>query len=39
VPGRRVPDGILIPLVRDAIREVDVSNRRIDVDMSFVEEG
>lgn len=39
VPGKRVPDGILIPLVRDAIREVDVANRRIDVDMSFVEEG
>ncbi len=39
VPGRRVPDGILIPLVRDAIRKVDVANRRIDVDMSFVEEG
>jgi 16S rRNA processing protein RimM len=39
VPGRRVPDGILIPLVRDAIREVDVANSRIDVDMSFVEEG
>jgi 16S rRNA processing protein RimM len=35
----RVPDGILIPLVRDAIREVDVANSRIDVDMSFVEEG
>jgi 16S rRNA processing protein RimM len=39
VSGRRVPDGILIPLVRDAIREVDVANSRIDVDMSFVEEG
>jgi 16S rRNA processing protein RimM len=39
VPGRRVPDGILIPLVRDAIREVDVERSRIDVDMSFVEEG
>jgi 16S rRNA processing protein RimM len=39
VPGKRVPDGILIPLVRDAIRKVDVANRRIDVDMSFLEEG
>lgn len=39
VSGGRVPDGILIPLVRDAIREVDVANGRIDVDMSFVEEG
>jgi 16S rRNA processing protein RimM len=38
-PGGRVPGGILIPLVRDAIREVDVENGRIDVDMSFVEEG
>jgi len=37
--GGRVPEGILIPLVRDAIREVDVANGRIDVDMSFVEEG
>jgi hypothetical protein len=25
--------------VRDAIREVDVERSRIDVDMSFVEEG
>jgi 16S rRNA processing protein RimM len=39
VPGRRVPEGILIPLVRDAIRHVDVANGRIEVDMSFVEEG
>jgi 16S rRNA processing protein RimM len=37
--GGRVPEGILIPLVRDAIRRVDVEERRIDVDMSFVEEG
>jgi 16S rRNA processing protein RimM len=35
----RVPGEILIPLVRDAIRAVDVANSRIDVDMSFVEEG
>jgi 16S rRNA processing protein RimM len=39
VPSGRVPGEILIPLVRDAIREVDVANSRIDVDMSFVEEG
>jgi len=39
VAGGRVPEGILIPLVRDAIRRVDVEKRRIDVDMSFVEEG
>lgn len=38
-PGGRVPEAILIPLVRDAIRRVDVGSGRIDVDMSFVEEG
>jgi 16S rRNA processing protein RimM len=27
---------LLIPLVRDAIRSIDVEGRRIDVDMSFV---
>jgi 16S rRNA processing protein RimM len=31
-------DGILIPLVRDAIRSIDVAARRIDVDMDFVGE-
>jgi 16S rRNA processing protein RimM len=35
--GGRVPDGILIPLVRDAIRRVDVERRVIDVNMSFIE--
>lgn len=30
---------LLIPMVGDAIRSVDVSRSRIDVDMSFVEEG
>jgi 16S rRNA processing protein RimM len=30
---------LLIPLVRDAIRSVDVAARRIDVDMGFVGEG
>jgi 16S rRNA processing protein RimM len=29
---------LLIPLVRDAIRKVDVARRRIDVDMSFLGE-
>jgi 16S rRNA processing protein RimM len=31
-------DGLLIPLVRDAIRSIDVEARRIDVDMEFVGE-
>lgn len=29
---------LLVPMVRDAIRRVDVAERRIDVDMSFVAE-
>jgi 16S rRNA processing protein RimM len=29
-------DGLLIPMVRDAIRSIDVEARRIDVDMGFV---
>lgn len=29
---------LLVPMVRDAIRRVDVAGRRIDVDMSFLEE-
>ena len=35
------PDGgeLLVPLVRDAIREVDVSGRRIDVDLGFLGAG
>jgi 16S rRNA processing protein RimM len=28
---------LLIPMVRDAIRSIDVQGRRIDVDMGFVE--
>jgi len=28
---------LLIPMVRDAIRSIDVDGRRIDVDMGFVE--
>ena len=33
------PDGseLLVPMVRDAIRSVDVAARRIDVDMGFLE--
>jgi 16S rRNA processing protein RimM len=31
-------DGMLIPLVRDAIRSIDVAARRIDVDMEFLGE-
>jgi 16S rRNA processing protein RimM len=30
---------LLIPLVRDAIRSVDVTARRIDVDMGFLGDG
>jgi ribosomal 30S subunit maturation factor RimM len=29
---------VLIPMVRDAIRSIDVEARRIDVDMEFVGE-
>ena len=28
---------MLIPLVRDAIRSIDIEARRIDVDLGFVE--
>jgi 16S rRNA processing protein RimM len=28
---------LLIPMVRDAIRSIDIEARRIDVDMGFVE--
>lgn len=33
------PDGsdLLVPMVRDAIRSIDVAARRIDVDLSFLE--
>jgi 16S rRNA processing protein RimM len=33
------PKPLLIPMVRDAIRRVDVAAGRIDVDMSFLEES
>jgi 16S rRNA processing protein RimM len=35
------PDGseLLVPLVRDAIRSIDVAARRIDVDLGFLGEG
>jgi 16S rRNA processing protein RimM len=35
------PDGteLLVPLVRDAIRSIDVAGRRIDVDLGFLGEG
>ena len=32
-------DALLIPLVRDAIRSIDLEARRIDVDMRFLGEG
>jgi 16S rRNA processing protein RimM len=31
-------DDLLIPMVRDAIRSIDVAGKRIDVDMEFVGE-
>jgi 16S rRNA processing protein RimM len=35
-----LPDGseLLVPMIRDAIRSVDVGARRIDVDLSFLGE-
>ena len=35
------PDGseLLVPLVHDAIRSIDVAGRRIDVDLGFLGEG
>jgi 16S rRNA processing protein RimM len=32
-------DDLLVPLVRDAVRAVDVQGRRIDVDLGFLEGG
>lgn len=34
--GERLPEPLLIPMVRDAIRSVDIGARRIDVDMGFL---
>jgi 16S rRNA processing protein RimM len=36
--AQRPADDLLVPMVRDAIRHIDVVARRIDVDMSFVAE-
>ncbi len=36
--ARRPAGDLLVPMVRDAIRQVDVAGRRIDVDMSFLAE-
>ena len=35
------PDGseLLVPMVRDAIRSIDLEARRIDVDLGFLGEG
>jgi ribosomal 30S subunit maturation factor RimM len=30
---------LLVPLVSDAVRDVDVPGRRIDVDLAFLEPG
>jgi 16S rRNA processing protein RimM len=35
--ARHSADELLVPMVRDAIRHVDIAARRVDVDMSFVE--
>jgi len=35
---RSTGDDLLVPLVRDAVREVDVAARRIDVDLAFLGE-
>lgn len=32
------PD-LLVPLVRDAVRDVDVAGRRIEIDLDFLDEG
>jgi ribosomal 30S subunit maturation factor RimM len=34
-PGQGTP--LLVPMVRDAIREIDVSSRRIEVDADFLD--
>jgi ribosomal 30S subunit maturation factor RimM len=34
-PGQGAP--LLVPMVRDAIREIDVSRRRIEVDADFLD--
>jgi 16S rRNA processing protein RimM len=39
-PNARAAAGeLLVPMVRDAIREVDMGRRRIDVDMRFLEDA
>jgi 16S rRNA processing protein RimM len=35
--ARAEDDSLLVPLVRDAVRSVDVAGRRVDVDMGFIE--
>jgi 16S rRNA processing protein RimM len=36
---REGADDLLVPMVRDAIRSVDVGARRIDVSLEFLGEG
>lgn len=36
--AKRPVSDLLVPMVRDAIRQVDIAGRRIDVDMSFLAE-
>ena len=38
-PRARRPGELLVPMVRDAIRHVDAAARRIDVNMSFLEDA
>lgn len=37
--SRQDAEDLLVPLVRDAVREVDVDARRIDVDLAFLAEA
>ena len=38
-PGARAPAPLLVPLIRDAVRAVDLEARVIDVDLAFLGEG
>jgi 16S rRNA processing protein RimM len=38
VPGEDAPAVLLIPLIRDAVRDVDIERREIDVDLRFLGE-
>jgi 16S rRNA processing protein RimM len=38
VPGEDAPAPLLVPLIRDAVRSVDIARREIDVDLRFLGE-